>query len=37
MVKVLGIGHTVRGFKPDRGDEFLMAIKICSTRFKQGK
>jgi hypothetical protein len=31
MVSVLTIGPKVRGVKPDRGDGFLRAIKICST------
>jgi hypothetical protein len=31
MVSVLAIGPKVRGFKPDRGDGLLWAIKICST------
>jgi hypothetical protein len=31
MVIVLNIGHNVRGFKPERGDGFLRAIKVRST------
>jgi hypothetical protein len=31
MVNVLAIVSKVRGFKPDRGDGFLRAIKIHST------
>jgi hypothetical protein len=30
-VSVLSTGHKVRGLKPERGDEFLSAIKIRST------
>jgi hypothetical protein len=30
MVIVLDIGPKVRGFKPERGNGFLKAIKICS-------
>jgi hypothetical protein len=31
MAGVIATGHKSRGFKPGRGDEFLMAIKIRST------
>jgi hypothetical protein len=31
IVRVLVVGLSVRGFKPDRGDGFLRAIRICRT------
>jgi hypothetical protein len=37
LVNVLAIEPKVRGFKPGRGDEFLMAIKIRCTSSFEGK
>jgi hypothetical protein len=37
MVTVLAIGPKVRGFKPDRGDGFLRAMKIRSTPYFGGE